>query len=87
MTPLASETGPGHNAGVSQTGRVFARTAALLVVAAGLAACDGAGGSNGNGGGATVPQDTSTTSTTAAPIDITVRPDVITVEYAEAVMA
>ena len=58
----------------------------VAMAAAGLAGCDGAGGSNGTGG-ATVPEDTTTTSTTAAPIDITTRPDVITLEYAGAVMA
>ena len=61
---------------------------AVLVVMALVAsgsACDNAGGSNGTG--ATVPEDTTTTSTTAAPIDITTRPDVITLDYADAVMA
>ncbi|HET9444278.1 MAG TPA: hypothetical protein VFO65_13190 [Acidimicrobiales bacterium] len=61
---------------------------AVLVVMALVAsgsACDNADGSNGTG--ATVPEDTTTTSTTAAPIDITTRPDVITLDYANAMMA
>ena len=71
-------------------GWLVAVVGAVAVVAA---SCGGGGSSGGDGPGATVPEGSagsgssaSTTTTAPAAIDITAKPDVVTVAYADAVM-
>ncbi len=63
-------------------GEKRSRLATVALVAVSLAACDRAGGTDPIG--PTVPLESTTTAAPA--IDITTKPDVVTVEYAQAVM-
>ncbi|MDP9441913.1 MAG: hypothetical protein M3P34_07020 [Actinomycetota bacterium] len=63
-------------------GEKRSRLATVALVAVSLAACDRAGGTGPIG--PTVPLESTTTAAPA--IDITTKPDVVTVEYAQAVM-
>lgn len=86
MIPLAPRAGVGKDAPVRRSPRRAASAIVVLLALAG-AACDQADGTDAPRTGATVREDATTTSTTAAAIDITVRPEVITIAYADAVMA
>ena len=78
--------------------RAVAAMACAVVALAGLGACGGDGDGDGDGGsdadpqGASVPDDgeasssTTTTTTPSSAVDITKKPDTVTVEYADAVM-